>query len=40
MVVHFPLRVSFHIVRMVVAQGLCNSENSMRFVAVSSVQPF
>ncbi len=38
-VVHFMLRVSFHMVYMVVAQGLCNSEKSMRFTAVSKVQP-
>ena len=36
--VHFPLRVSFQIVRMVVEHGLCSSEKSIRQAAVSSVQ--
>jgi len=38
-VVHLPLRVSRQIVRIVVAQGLCNTEKSIRFTAVNIVQP-
>jgi hypothetical protein len=38
--VHFSLRVSRQIVQMVVPQGLCSSEYSIRHTAVSSVQPW
>ncbi len=37
--VHFPLRVSFHIVRIVVAHGLWSKANNIRHTAVSMVQP-
>ena len=38
--VHFALRVSRQIVQMVVPQGLCSRENSIRHTAVRSVQPW
>ena len=37
--VHFKLPVSLRIVRQVVAQGQCISENSIMFIAVIIVQP-
>ena len=37
--VYFTLRVSFHIVDIVVEQGQCISENSMKHIAVTHVQP-
>ena len=37
--VHLALRVSFQMVKMVVAQGLCSSENSIRLTAVSMADP-